>query len=63
MRNTELLGQLLDVIEDVGAGQIVDHQDLANLAFAGQQQLSDGLAALDLFTAEAAGSTASGRTG
>ncbi len=55
--DAELVGQLLDVDEDVGGSEILDHQNLPYRTFAGQQQFPDRLASLDLVAAETLGPT------
>jgi len=51
--DAEFVGQPLDVDKDVRGRQILDHQDLPDRTLARQQQLPNGLTALDLITAEA----------
>ncbi len=52
-RHPDALGQLGDVVEHQRVVLVAGHPDLADLAGAGQQQLTHRLAALDLVTAEA----------
>ena len=52
-RHADALGQLGDVVEHQRVVLVAGHPDLADLAGAGQQQLTHRLAALDLVAAEA----------